>query len=126
MCTVSGTRRGSIGLQYCSVTVDGVHCAVDYNCVHWGAHELSPQAGIGVFERGPDGLLTAVRVYDGIEAPASMSRPATYTVTGSAVDRGMPAASYTSCSSSLSCSSRRSTMRSSRSRLSRSSRRASA
>ena len=28
------------------------------------------QAGIGVYERGPDGLLAAARGYDDVEAPA--------------------------------------------------------
>jgi hypothetical protein len=49
--------------------VDGVRCAVEYNCVSWGSHDLPPQAGIAVYERGPDGLLAAARVYDDIEAP---------------------------------------------------------
>ena len=31
--------------------------------------EPGPQAGIAVYERGQDGLLAAVRVYDDIEAP---------------------------------------------------------
>jgi ketosteroid isomerase-like protein len=60
---------GGIVLQDCVVTDDGVRCAVEYNCVRWGSHELAPQAGIGVYERGPDGLLTAARVYDDIEPP---------------------------------------------------------
>jgi ketosteroid isomerase-like protein len=60
---------GGIGLQPCVVTDDGVRCAVEYNCVRWGSHDLPPQAGVGVYERGPDGLLAAVRVYDDIEAP---------------------------------------------------------
>jgi ketosteroid isomerase-like protein len=60
---------GGIRLQHCAVTDDGVRCAVEYNCVRWGSHDLQPQAGIGVYERGPDGLLSAVRVYDDIEAP---------------------------------------------------------
>jgi ketosteroid isomerase-like protein len=60
---------GGIGLQHCAVTDDGVRCAVEYNCVRWGSHELPHQAGIGVYERGPDGLLAAARVYDDIEAP---------------------------------------------------------
>jgi limonene-1,2-epoxide hydrolase len=64
---------GGIGVQHCAVTDDGVRCAVEYNCVRWGAHELAPQAGIAVFERGPDGLLTAVRVYDDVEAPVRPS-----------------------------------------------------
>ena len=61
---------GGIGLEHCTVTDDGVRCAVEYNCVRWGSHDLPPQAGIGVYERGPDGLLAAARVYDDVEAPA--------------------------------------------------------
>ena len=60
---------GGIGLQHCAVTDDGVRCALEYNCVRWGSHALPPQAGLGVYERGPDGLLAAVRVYDDVEAP---------------------------------------------------------
>jgi ketosteroid isomerase-like protein len=60
---------GGIGLQRCAVTDDGVRCALEFNCVHWGSYDLPPQAGIGVYERGPDGLLAAVRVYDDVEAP---------------------------------------------------------
>jgi ketosteroid isomerase-like protein len=60
---------GGIALQDCTVTDDGVRCALEYNCVRWGSHDLPPQAGIGVFERGPDGLLAAARIYDDIEAP---------------------------------------------------------
>ena len=67
------TRRfsagGGIGVQDCAVTDDGVRCAVEYNCVRWGRHDLPPQAGIGVYERGPDRLLAAARIYDDIEAP---------------------------------------------------------
>ena len=66
MCFSAG---GGIGLQHCTVTDDGVRCALEYNCVRWGRHDLPPQAGIGVYERGPDGLLAAARVYDDVEAP---------------------------------------------------------
>jgi hypothetical protein len=52
------------------VTDDGVRCALEYNCVSWGSRALPTQAGMGVYERGPDGLLAAVRVYDDVEAPA--------------------------------------------------------
>lgn len=62
---------GGIGLQPCVVTDDGVRCAVEYNCVRWGSHDLPPQAGIGIYERGPDGRLAAVRVYDDVEAPTA-------------------------------------------------------
>jgi hypothetical protein len=64
---------GGIDLQPCAVTDDGVRCAVEYNCVRWGIHDLPPQAGLGVYERGPDGLLTAARVYDDVRAPAELS-----------------------------------------------------
>ena len=60
---------GGIGLEHCAVTDDGVRCAVEYNCVRWGGHDLPPQAGIAVYERGTDGLLAAARVYDDVEAP---------------------------------------------------------
>ncbi len=60
---------GGVGLQHCTVTDDGVRCALEYNCVRWGSHDLPSQAGIGVYERSRDGLLAAVRIYDDIEAP---------------------------------------------------------
>ena len=61
---------GGIGLQHCMVTDDGVRCALEYNCVRWGRHDLPPQAGLGVYERDPDGLLAAARVYHDVEPPA--------------------------------------------------------
>ena len=36
------------------------------------ARSHPPQAGLGVYERGPDGLLAAARVYDDIEPPAKL------------------------------------------------------
>ena len=60
---------GGIGLRPCAVTDDGVRCALEYTCVRWGRHDLPPQAGLGVYERGPDGLLAAARVYDDVDAP---------------------------------------------------------
>ena len=62
---------GGISLQDCMVTDDGSRCAVEYNCVRWGDRDLPPQAGLGVWERGADGRLAAVRVYDDIEPPAA-------------------------------------------------------
>jgi ketosteroid isomerase-like protein len=66
---------GGIGLQHCAVTDDGVRCALEYNCVRWGSRDVPPQAGIGVYERGPDGLLAAARIYDDIEAPVEQLSP---------------------------------------------------
>jgi hypothetical protein len=62
-----------IGLQFCAVTDDGVRCALEYNCFRWGSQDLPIQAGLAVHERGSDGLLAAVRVYDDIEPPAPHS-----------------------------------------------------
>jgi hypothetical protein len=61
---------GGISLEHCAVTDDGVRCALEYNCVRWGSSDLPPQAGLSVHERGPDGLLAAVRVYDDVQPPA--------------------------------------------------------
>jgi hypothetical protein len=58
-----------VGLEHCVATDDGVRCALEYNLVRWGRYDLPPQAGIGVYERGPKGLLAAARVYDDVEAP---------------------------------------------------------
>jgi hypothetical protein len=38
-----------------------------------GSHELPPQAGIGVYDRGPGGLLAAARFYDDVRAPGGKS-----------------------------------------------------
>ena len=64
---------GGIDLEPCVVTDDGVRCVVEYDCVRWGRHGLPPQAGLGVYERGPDGLLAAVRIYDDIVAPVEQA-----------------------------------------------------
>ncbi len=55
------------------MTNDGVRCALEYNCVRWGRDDLPPQPGIAVFERSPDGLLSAARVYDDVEPPVNRS-----------------------------------------------------
>ena len=64
---------GGIRVEHCAVTDDGTRCALEFNCLRWDTYDLPPQAGISVFERGRDGLLTAARLYDDIEAPAARS-----------------------------------------------------
>jgi ketosteroid isomerase-like protein len=64
---------GGVTLERCEVTDDGERCALEYNCVSWGSQPMAPQAGITIFERGTDGLLAAVRVYDDIEPPVVAS-----------------------------------------------------
>ena len=61
---------GGIGLEHYASTDDGVRCALEYNCVRWGSHQLPPQAALTVYERGSDGLLAAARIYGDVEAPA--------------------------------------------------------
>jgi limonene-1,2-epoxide hydrolase/ketosteroid isomerase-like protein len=63
--------EGGVSVEDCAVTDDGVRCALEYNVLRWGGHDLTPQAGLGVWERGPDGRLAAVRIYDDVEAPAT-------------------------------------------------------
>jgi hypothetical protein len=61
---------GGIPLEHCTLTDDGVRCAIEYNCVRWGATDIPPQAGVAVYERASSGLLSAARIYDDVEPPA--------------------------------------------------------
>ncbi|NMO51772.1 nuclear transport factor 2 family protein [Actinoplanes sp. TBRC 11911] len=65
----STLAEGGISLENCAVTDDGVRCAVEYNCVRWDGQAVKPQAGIGIYERGPDDLLATVRVIDDVPRP---------------------------------------------------------
>ena len=49
-----------VGVLRCDV---GIRAGCAYS------QDGKPQAGMGVYERGPDGLLAAARLYDDIEAP---------------------------------------------------------
>jgi hypothetical protein len=51
--------------------LEGLRSAIEYDCVAWGDHQLTPQAGLCVVETRPDGLLAAVRVYDDVEPPGA-------------------------------------------------------
>ena len=58
---------GELILEHCTVTDDGTAAALEHNVVRWGPKELTPQAGVAVFERGGSGLLAAVRMYDDVD-----------------------------------------------------------
>jgi hypothetical protein len=60
---------GSIGAEHCTLTDDGVRCAIEYNYVRLGVTKLPPQAGVAVYERGSSGLLSAARIYDDVQPP---------------------------------------------------------
>ena len=68
---------GGIPLEHCTVTDDGVACAIEFNAVQFGQHRLAPQAGVAVYERGPGGRLHGARIYDdmNVEALASPGGP---------------------------------------------------
>jgi hypothetical protein len=63
-------NSGGILLEHCTLTDDGVRCAIEYNCVRWGDTEIPPQAGVAVYERSGSGLLAAARIYDDVEPPS--------------------------------------------------------
>ena len=50
--TSTASARAALTLEPCALTDDGQRCALEYNCVRWGSHDLPPQAGLAVFERG--------------------------------------------------------------------------
>lgn len=62
--------NGGIGLEYCTMTDDGVACAIEFNAVQFGPHKLEPQAGVAVYERGAGGRLHAARIYDDVNVEA--------------------------------------------------------
>jgi hypothetical protein len=61
---------GGIPLEHCTLTDDGVRCAIEYNCVRWGVTDIPPQAGVAVYERATSGLLSGGRIYDDVEPPS--------------------------------------------------------
>ena len=67
---------GGISVEHCSLTDDGVSCALEYNLTAWGRFLVPRQAGIAVYERAPTGLLAAVRLYDDFEPPGGVEQKA--------------------------------------------------
>jgi hypothetical protein len=73
MTQILGT--GGIGLEHATLTDDGVVAAIEFNAVRFGTHQLSPQAGLAVYERGPSGRLAAARIYDDVNVEALAAPP---------------------------------------------------
>lgn len=46
---------------------DGVSCALEYTVVQVHGKDVTPQAGLAVYERGESGLLRSVRIYQDVE-----------------------------------------------------------
>jgi hypothetical protein len=66
------SNDGGIPLEHCSVTDDGIRCAIEYNVIFWGRTQLPPQTGVAVYERGASGLLLAARIYDDVDPPLAI------------------------------------------------------
>jgi hypothetical protein len=60
---------GGVVLERGNAVDDGVACALEYTAVRWGSHDLPPQAGLAVYERGRSGRFHATRFYDDVEPP---------------------------------------------------------
>lgn len=60
-------KVGPIHLRHCTVIDDGVACGVEFIADGWGPRPFPPQAGIGVYERGASGKLSAARIYDDVD-----------------------------------------------------------
>ena len=67
---------GGIPLEHCTVTDDGVACAIEFNAVRFGKLDLVPQAGVAVYERGASGRLCCARIYDDVDVEAYASQGA--------------------------------------------------
>jgi hypothetical protein len=61
---------GGITLEHCTVTDDGIACAIEFNAVKFGKRPIEPQAGVAVYERGAGGKLWGARVYDDVNVEA--------------------------------------------------------
>jgi len=60
---------GGISLKHCTATFDGRRCAIEYICDRLGMVEISPQAGIAIYELADPGQILAVRIYDDVSMP---------------------------------------------------------
>src|SRR5215216_7247393 len=58
---------GGIGLEHCTLTDDGVRCAIEYNCVQCAVTDSPPQAVVAVYQRRDGRLLAASPIYDDVE-----------------------------------------------------------
>lgn len=63
--------QGGIALQRCSVTYDGMRCAIEYVCTRWGSAPLPPQASTAVYDLMGINQISAARIYDDIAPPGA-------------------------------------------------------
>jgi hypothetical protein len=80
-----------IPLQHCTMTDDGVACALEYHLDRWGHTPIETQAGVAVYQRGPGGKLAFARIYDDIDPPAASDSTASVEGAQAAPARGVGA-----------------------------------
>ncbi|MGB7050695.1 MAG: hypothetical protein WBG41_03925 [Acidimicrobiales bacterium] len=51
------------------MTDDGVHCALEFNCVRWMSRDLHPKLELGSMSEVRTVCWLSARIYDDIEAP---------------------------------------------------------
>jgi hypothetical protein len=67
------SNGGGVRQELCTLTDDGIACALEYNIMQWGRTELAPEAGVAVYVRGSGGKLASVRIYDDADPPLDES-----------------------------------------------------
>ncbi len=68
--TLQFADGAGIPLQHCTITDDGIACALEWNATKWGHTAIEPQPGIAVYQRGESGKLAFGRIYDDLAPPA--------------------------------------------------------
>ena len=63
-------ERGGVGMTMVTSIDDGKSAAIEYLYDEWAGVKVDSQPGASVWERGPDGKIAAVRIYDDVTTPA--------------------------------------------------------
>lgn len=58
------TLEGHVVLQYNTVTENNEKTCLEFTCDMKGVHLKTPQAGLAVYGKGPDGKISYVRIYE--------------------------------------------------------------
>jgi hypothetical protein len=69
--TLQFADGAGIPLQRCTITDDGIACALEWNATKWGHTAIEPQPGVAVYQRGESGKLAFGRIYDDLAPPVA-------------------------------------------------------
>lgn len=64
---------GDIPLKHCTVTFDGIRCAVEYILDEWGSKKMPAQQGVVVYELSEKNKMRYARIYDNITPPDNVN-----------------------------------------------------